>query len=232
MRVLSKSLRILQALEGVFKKVFLGVMMLGVLDFSEAKQTSLFQSPLIVGASVSADWSSLSPGKVLSLRYTSKQNIETVARPGRPSYDVLPLLSENQLKGRSIIIGFDLFFWDTTGPSVQKSEAALSRLLNEAKRHRVPVVIGDVPELLRGHQPRRAEINAMIRRSCQTKSLCHVVPLDRLHQQVLREGALTINGRRYTMSELVPDGLHVNKTASEYLADYTRDAIRTISRNH
>lgn len=36
----------------------------------------IFERPLILGASVSADYLSFSPGKILALRYTDKKTFE------------------------------------------------------------------------------------------------------------------------------------------------------------
>lgn len=187
--------------------------------------SELFAKPLIIGASVSADYASLSPGKRLSLRYTDKKNVETIARSGKPSHEVLPLVTDAKLKDRSIIIGLDLFFWDSANPSPEASIKGLKHLVAKAKVLRVPLILGDVPELLPGYQPGRIQINKAINEACSSGD-CHVVMLSKLHLEVMRNGGLKIKTRLYRFRELVPDGLHLGDIAGEYLADYVLAAIQ------
>jgi hypothetical protein len=189
---------------------------------SEAK---LFEKPLIIGASVSADWASLSPGKRLALRYTKSSSIKTLAKPGHPSLAVLPTVPEQKLKDHSIVIGFDLFFWDSALPSATDSLNAMKKLIAATKASRVPLVLGDIPELLPGRQPSRRELNQMIHRSCKSEEHCYVIRLDELHKQVMRDRALTIKGRKYSFKELVPDGLHIGDVAGDFLADYVKESL-------
>src|SRR5688572_6905011 len=52
-------------------------------ESSKEALNKLMEAPLIAGASVSADYNSLSPGKTLALRYTAKSKILTRAQGGR-----------------------------------------------------------------------------------------------------------------------------------------------------
>src|SRR5688572_12287197 len=83
----------------------------------------LLEKPLITGASVSADWSTSSPGKTLALRYTEKANIRTIAFGGRPGREVIKDIRPQDVKDRSIIMAVDFLFWDSTlsetGPSIK-----------------------------------------------------------------------------------------------------------------
>jgi hypothetical protein len=197
------------------------------MDFSTISETDreLFARPLIAGASVSADWASLSPGKRLSYRYTDKPNVVTVARSGHPSLDVIPLLTDKVLSDRSIIVGFDLFFWDSVNENPQASIDGMKALVAKAKKRGIPVVFGDIPELLAGHQPGRAKLNKALR-ELRANGHCVLVELDELHRDVMRHGGLKVNGRLYTLRELVPDGLHIGDVAGEFLADLVHKTIR------
>ncbi|MDQ3234402.1 MAG: hypothetical protein M3Q07_21570, partial [Pseudobdellovibrionaceae bacterium] len=48
---------------------------------------------------------------------------------------------------------------------------------------------------------------------------CFLMPFNQLHEQVSKDGYLEIKGRKYSLKELVPDGLHLSVPTSEYLAD-------------
>lgn len=74
----------------------------------------VLEKPLITGASVSADWSTSSPGKTLALRYTEKSKIKTIAFGGRPGRDVIREIKPRDVEGRSIIMAVDFLFWDST----------------------------------------------------------------------------------------------------------------------
>jgi hypothetical protein len=186
----------------------------------------LFSKPLIIGASVSADWASLSPGKRLSYRHTDRANVLTIAKSGHPGIDVLRDVTDKKLEGRSIVIGFDLFFWDSGRADATETLTAMRKLVKRTGELGIPLVLGDIPELIPGYQPIRRELNQMIHRACDSEPHCTVIRLDDLHKQVMRDRALTIKGKKYTFRELVPDGLHIGDVAGEFLADHVHEAIR------
>jgi hypothetical protein len=191
-----------------------------VSDFSR-----VLERPLIMGASISADWSTQSPSKRLALRYTTPDKIQTHAFGGRPGRLVLASLPENALFGKSAVLAMDLFFWDSTLSDSKASILALDQLLKSVEKQGIPIVLGEIPELLPGRQPQRAKLNLAIKKACDDYSRCFLMPFIELHQKVMRDHFLEINGRRYTFAELVPDGLHLSATASEYLADLMRDVM-------
>lgn len=180
----------------------------------------LLQKPLIIGASLSAGYSTTSPGDRLSRRFTSADEIRNLARAGMPGRDHAAKLTPDLLKDRSLVIAMDYLFWDSTLSGANESLASLDRLIQLTRTRRIPLIVGDIPELLPGRQPLRARLNKEIHRRCRILKDCYVLELDRLHRRVLRERALEIKGRRYDLRELVPDGLHLAELASEYLADF------------
>jgi hypothetical protein len=78
---------------------------------------------------------------------------------------------------------------------------------------------GGHPGAVAGAAATASGLNQAIRAQCTRTLQCRCVPLDALHQQVLRDGFLAIHGQRYTLRELVPDGLHLSPPASEFLAE-------------
>lgn len=178
----------------------------------------VLEKPLITGASVSADWTSLSPAKKLALQYTEAEKIKTIAFGGRPGAETIKSLRQEDLADRTSILALDFFFWDSTLPSVDRSLKALKELRKKASQKNVPLVIGEIPELLPGRQKQREKLNKAIRAQCQVRENCFVMPFDRLHKQVLKNGFLLVEGRKLTMKEIVPDGLHLSEPAGQELA--------------
>lgn len=87
------------------------------------------------------------------------------------------------------------------------------------KLSKIPLILGEIPELLPGRQPGRAFLNNQIKKACQEYTQCHVMPFDKLHKQVMKDGYLTMYGKKQTIAQIVPDGLHLSPTAGEFLAD-------------
>lgn len=193
--------------------------MLSLSQEASASLSVLLEKPLIAGASVSADHSAPSPGKKLALRYTSKDKVKTIAFNGRPGVETLKSINDQVLKDRSILIGIDLFFWDSVLPSSRASLEALDKLFKQSDKYNLPLVLGEIPGLMPSRQPSRNKLNQAIRQGCAQRTNCYVMPFDQLLRQVLANGYLEIKGKRYTLPQLVPDGLHLNHLASEEIAD-------------
>lgn len=193
---------------------------------SEASLKETLNRPLIVGASVSAGQGASSPGRKLALRYTDESRIRTVAFGGKPGVEVLKQVSDPVLRDRSVVIALDLFFWDSALPSPAASLAALDRLIRRTSEAGIPVVLGEIPELLPGRQPSRVRLNREIHALCVERKGCHVLPLAVMLERALRDGFVEIRGRKYALHELVPDGLHLAPVASLHLADEIEKTLR------
>lgn len=180
----------------------------------------LLQKPLIIGASVSSGFLSKSPGDRLAERYTSPENIVNRAVPGAPSFHHLPVLNDELVSDRSLVIAMDLMFWDSVINKKNLSLHALSLLIDLCKKREIPLIVGDIPDLLRGRQVLRQELNALIRQKALENKHIFVLPLEALHHQVMRDRYLLIGGKRHSFHELVPDGLHLADLAGEFLADF------------
>lgn len=184
-----------------------------------AQIKDVLQRPLIVGASVSGDFLTPSPGKRLALRYTTSEHIKVIAKSGKPARETLKAVTETSLKDRTSVIGVDLFFWDSFGGSVQDSFQELEKLKSLAQKMKLPLILGEIPELNPQFQPHARQLNAKIHEFCKAENHCKVLPLNSLLRKVLREGSITQNGQKYPLPSLLPDGLHISAPASEYLAD-------------
>src|SRR5690606_32414241 len=126
----------------------------------------------------------------------------------------------------SVIIGVDLFFWDSIYPTAPASVAALHTLVKEAKSAKIPLILGDIPDLLPGLQSQRAILNQELQQACARYSQCYLVPLSEVFQQIQRDRHLVYQTKRYTLRELLPDGLHLGPIASAYVADLMEDLLQ------
>jgi hypothetical protein len=82
------------------------------------------------------------------------------------------------------------------------------------------LVLGEIPALLpRGRQPHREKLNKAIHAKCVASENCYVMAFDELHRQIRRDGYLVIKNRRFTLRELIPDGLHLSEVAGQELMD-------------
>lgn len=198
------------------------VLIMSSLNAAWAKDISIknvFQKPLILGASVSANYFTDSPGRTLALRHTDSKNILTIAKSGQAGRETLKEVNLSTLKDRTVIVGVDLFFWDSTKPDAKESIGALKRLMSQVEQKNIPIVLGEIPTLLPHMQPSIAPLNEAIREACKNYDKCHILPLNKILHQTLSDGYLTHRGKKYQLEELIPDGLHLVKPASEFLAD-------------
>jgi hypothetical protein len=186
----------------------------------------LFQKPLIVGASVSADYFTESPGKLVALDYTSSDHIKVLAKNGKPSTHILSQVTESLVKDRTIIVGVDLFLWDSFTPSAAQTLEQMDRLIHLSEKYKIPVVLGEIPTLLPGTQKSAAIINRKLYEHCQSKVDCYVLPLHDLMVKTLTDGYIDHQGRRYDLQTLVPDGLHIARPASQFLAEQIKNLLR------
>lgn len=181
---------------------------------------SLLKTPLIVGASVSAGHNGvMSPGKNLAIKYTPADQIRTLAANGRTGRDSLRRLTEKDLQGRSLVIGVDLFFWDTARSTPAESLPAVRRMVELSQKLDVPLVLGDIPALFPPFQPHLQALNQEIHAACKKSARCAILPLHGIHQKAQADGYILYRGKRYPPHELLPDGLHLSALASDFLAD-------------
>ena len=178
-----------------------------------------FRRPLIIGASVSADFKALSPGNRLALRYTQPANITTFARFGRPAARVLPALPARMLEDRTIVVGLDLFFWDSLSPLPGRSVKLLQKLMAQVRERQIPIVLGEVPQLIAHLQPGRARLNAALRAECAAYEQCYLMPLNQIHEDLVHHALIGAGGVVFSVTDFLVDRLHLSDNGSEYLAN-------------
>lgn len=186
---------------------------------TEQKLKAIMQKPLIIGASISADRISQSPAKKLALDYTKLDQIKKITRNGSGGFKILKDLHSVDLSDRTVILALDLFFWDSTlKSSLDLSFEQMDRLIHMADQRGIPLVLGEVPDLLPGFQPARQQLNDAIAKKCFMSKQCHMLALDSHLRRLRQDGYLTFAGKRFRLAELIPDGLHLSASASEFLA--------------
>ncbi len=179
----------------------------------------ILQRPLIIGASVSADHFVESPGKVLAQRYTSPDLIKVLAQKGRSGKLSLKEVSEKTLQEKTVVIGIDLFFWDSFTSSSAESISQMEKLVSLTSKKNIPLVLGEIPVFYSPRQPTADTLNAKMKQLCQESNGCHILPLNKFLMKTASDGFLVYKKKKYSIQELMPDGLHIARPASEYLAD-------------
>lgn len=187
-------------------------------DISSRLKTAM-QRPLILGASVSADYFTESPGKRLALRYTSSDQVKVVARHGLRGRDVLRSVSDQVLADRTSIICVDTFFWDSLAASPKQSLEALEVIAAFAAKRGIPLILAEVPEFLTTVQKSVVALNEKILELGVRHANCHVLPVNKILQETFERGYITQNGEQISIERLLPDGLHLGEPASEFIAN-------------
>ena len=177
------------------------------------------QRPLILGASVSGDYLTASPGRRLALRFTKPESIRVIARKGTPGREIMKHVSDSVVSDRTSIICVDTFFWDSLAANSDAGVRSIERLVDFAKAKDIPLVLAEVPEVLPWLQKSAAALNRKIVETAASYAKCLVLPLNTILRETLERGHIVQNGKRYGLEMLVPDGLHIAEPASEYLAD-------------
>lgn len=178
------------------------------------------QRPLIIGASVSSGFLTKGPGERAAAWYQGTPT--NVAHSGASGHQFSGI-SGASLAPYTSIIAVDFLFWDSTSEDVGPSLAALRRLEAAAERAHVPLVLGDIPNLI-GTQVSRDVLNQAIHSTCRKSRGCLLLNLDQLHRQAYWAG-VPIDGESYHYSRLTFDGLHLNERGADYVARMIVDVL-------
>ena len=184
--------------------------------------------PLILGASVSSGYSTSGPGTRASLRYTVKDQVLNLAVSGKSAIETLRRLPAD-LTRFSAIIAIDLFFLDSTLESSIPSQELMLKLIRSAKAARIPLVLGDIPELWLDHQPGRYYLNEQIRYACKPGNGCYLFSLDGFMSTWTRNGGEVIGGKFLGRRQMTSDGFHPTPVVAEYLADKLIDILHKVN---
>jgi hypothetical protein len=187
---------------------------------------------LIVGASISYGYDSVSGGTqpdpvtILATRYHQQSGIIKRTAPGKNSGEILNLIQPSDLPKASITIGLDLFFWDSVlqWGECDAAVARVNTVYTEVHAKRIPWVLGRVPDL-GFRQNCMSALNQKIDQLCSQDSKCRLIDFPKIVDQIKRDGGIKLNGTFYTPKEIQPDGVHLSRVASEWVADLLDAAI-------
>jgi hypothetical protein len=160
-----------------------------------------------------------SPGQILAQRYSQEGNVRKIAFNGSPAVKTLAVTNGESFADRTAVIAVDLFFWDSVQQNAEHSLKVMRRLFAEVRARNIPLVVGDIPQILPAFQPQAALLNHELRSLCERSRNCSILPLDQMAKDLLHNRFLEIHGTRYSLQQLLPDGLHISAIASNHLAD-------------
>jgi len=181
----------------------------------DAALRALFARPLIVGASISSDFRTASPGRRLARRLGTEDALVSKARAGASGAAIVAALADEDFARASVVVGVDLFFWDSVR-GCDAGLAAVDDLFARDKPRRTPLVIGNIPALRESSC--RERLNARIAAGCKAAPACALLDLDAMYKEAAAAGGADLDGRRHALSEILPDGLHLSDVGSELVA--------------
>ncbi|NDG86084.1 MAG: hypothetical protein EBX52_13730, partial [Proteobacteria bacterium] len=137
---------------------------------------------LVAGASQSADTNTESPAKVLARRVGTFDALKVAAFPGKKGSYTVPRIPEADFRDASLIIGHDLFFWDSISLSCDESLKTLEDFVAKARELQVPVIIGNIPRIRKlPIQPCRKQMNERLEAICRDG--CQLYDLNALYER-------------------------------------------------
>ena len=162
----------------------------------------LFASPLVLGASVSKGYGAPKggPSSIVSRMLNPDAQILNLAVSGASS---VQSTKNHQVPKPppSIVLAFDLFFWDTAKNACGEEFAAnTARLINMYKELGIPVVLGKIPVGVRfpmgvkaaGSRPCTPVINNLLAELCKEENNCFIYDpkdcLDAMLEPISPEG--------------------------------------------
>ena len=145
-----------------------------------ANTMCLFSKPLIIGASVSAGYGTGTggPAAILSRNLNPSANVTNLSVSGATS---MISTHRRMRETPSIVLGFDVFFWDTArGLCDETYETNTREFFQRYQDQGIPMIIGKIPVdapfplgvRLAGRQPCTAKINRLIAELCTPDKNC------------------------------------------------------------
>lgn len=182
----------------------------------------LFSRPLIIGASISAGHGTCDggPGAVLARMMNPNAKITNFARSGATSLQSTGNIDFSQYSP-SIVMGFDLFFWDVVRSELgNRFETNARNLFNTFKEREVPMIVGKIPEVpfplgprFEGIQKNGKKVNEFLFELSQGDQ--NIILLDPL------ECILSMDSPKY-----FSDGLHLTEAGNKFCAEFLANSFR------
>ena len=185
------------------------------------RDRELFSKPLVLGASISVGYGTKDGGiaAVLARQINPDAQVINMAKSGATSVQSTGHLNL-EIFNPSIVLGFDLFFWDAARRQVNKQfESNTRRIFKTFQDKKVPMIIGKIPILDLPLGPRMdsikksgAEVNALLEELCVEDKKCLLYdPVDCF---------LSMDSGDY-----FSDNLHLTSAGNRYCANYFVETI-------
>lgn len=153
-----------------------------VLSMTTNIDQALFARPLILGASVSRGYGTTDggPGMVISKMINPDAKVTNKSMSGHTSVESTRNLDYFETKP-SIVLAFDLFFWDANRELVGKEfERNARKLIGAYHEKNIPIIVGKIPtgvkfpEEIRkaGEKPSAQKINNLLEEICTLDKNC------------------------------------------------------------
>ena len=145
---------------------------------------------------------------------------------GASSALALTGLGDSSFSDRSIVIGIDLFFWDSFESSCDFSIDRMASLISVLGRRQIPLVLGTIPFMYKyQYQPCRKSLMLAIQNQCTLAKGCMVFPVDDYYKAILGKDGLEHEGHIFHKEDLLVDDIHPSDKGSEVLAAKLRQLI-------
>lgn len=186
-----------------------------------ANTLCLFERPLVIGASVSAGYgtSTAGPAAILSRELNPAAKVTNRSISGATSMSATSFFPKEL---PSIVLGFDMFFWDTVRSSCDEAfETQTRAFFHRYQSAGVPMVIGKIPVnapfpvgvRLAGRAACTSRINALIEQECAVEKNCIIYdPKDCL---MAMGTPVSPEGEAYFI-----DPLHPSTAGNRFCADH------------
>jgi hypothetical protein len=182
----------------------------------------LFERPLILGASVSRGFGTTDggPGLVISKMIYPDAQVSNKSKSGHTSVESTHDLDYDATHP-SIVLAFDLFFWDANREQTGREFEKNTKKLFEAYQEKgIPMIVGKVPigvrfpeEIKRAGEKKSAKIvNKLLEKLCTLEKNCLLydpkICLDQM------KGPLSPEGKPY-----FSDSMHTTNLGNKFCAD-------------
>ncbi len=199
-----------------------------------ANTLCLFSKPLVIGASVSAGYgtSSGGPAAILSRRLNPDADVRNLAFNGATSSSFTEAIPSTM---PSVIMGFDMFFWDTAfnrcgGEYEEQTRSFFQRFQSRG----IPMVIGKIPTnapfplgvRIAGSRPCTARINRLLDELCTIENNCLLYDPNDCFQAM--RTPVSSGGQSYFLDQMHPTAAGNEFCAREFMrrGDYKRLTCR------
>jgi hypothetical protein len=193
-----------------------------VTSMTSNTDTSLFSRPLILGASISRGFGTTDggPGMVISKMINPQAKVTNNSMSGHTSLESTQNLDYFE-NNPSIVLAFDLFFWDAnreqTGKEFEENTRKLFKTYQEKK---IPMIVGRVPEGAKfpeeirkaGEKKSAKKINALLEELCTLDKNCLLYdPMICFNKM---KGPLSPEGKPY-----FGDSMHTTNLGNRFCAE-------------